>query len=420
MYAEIITIGEEILIGQVIDSNSAWIGRQLNLLGLAVKKIISVSDNGTDILTALENSVKSADIIILTGGLGPTKDDITKKTLCDFFNASLVFNELIYKDLEEFFRTRGKEVSDTNRTQAEIPANCIPLRNSEGTAPGMWFEKNNKVIVSLPGVPYEMETLMNKYVIPKLREKFLLPAIIHKTIHTIGIAEADLSDLLEEFEKQLPGNIFLAYLPSPGFVRLRLTGKNDKNGDQFNELFNSQYNMLNNIILPYVFSYNDEKIQEVVGKLLKEKGETVATAESCTGGNIAHLLTLVPGSSDYFAGSVIAYSNQVKINLLKVKENDLNKYGAVSQQVVAQMAREAKNIFNTAYSIAVSGIAGPAGGTPDKPVGTTWIAVATGDEIISKKFNLGENRERNIEKASLYALNMLRLELIDWEMEINP
>ncbi len=411
IFAEIITIGEEILIGQVVDTNSAWIGQQLNDNGIHVFQITSISDKKEQIISALKTAEKRTDVIIMTGGLGPTNDDITKNTLAEYFNTSLEFNEIIFNDLKEFFSTRGRGITETNRSQAFIPKDCIPLRNFHGTAPGMWFEKNGKVIVSLPGVPYEMKAMIEKDVITMLHKKYSLPFIIHITILTIGIAEAALSDLLKNFEAKLPGTISLAYLPSPGFVRLRLSGS-DKNSKNLNEKITTYLNELKEIVKPYIFGYDSEQLQEIVGKLLREKNKTLATGESCTGGRIAHLIISVPGSSDYFIGSVIAYSNDIKENILKVKKEDLISKGAVSQTVVEQMAHNVRELYQTDYAIATSGIAGPTGGSSEKPIGTTWIAVASKKRIISNKFHFGENRERNIEKASLYALNMLRQELM--------
>lgn len=409
MNVEIITIGEEILIGQIVDTNSSWIGQKLTSYGLAIKKITSVADSKSDIIHALNNAKEIADIIIITGGLGPTNDDITKKTLAAYFNSELIFNEQVFKDLEIFISYRGKGISETNRTQAEIPDNCTPIRNIHGTAPGMWFEEYGKIFISLPGVPYEMKAMIDNFVIPKLQNKFNLDKAVIQTLSVIGIAEADLADMLKDFENKLPGAISLAYLPSIGFVRLRLTLK-VRNGKNF-ELFDNSISFLKKLLKQYIFTTEGKTLSEIIGEMLKKINKTVSTAESCTGGNIAHHITSIPGSSEYFTGSVIAYSNEIKEKILKVNKQSIEKYGAVSQQVVEQMAKGVKELYKTDYSIATSGIAGPSGGTGEKPVGTTWIAVATDNGVFSQKYHLGENRERNIEKATLYGLNMLRLEL---------
>ncbi len=410
MLAEIITIGDEILIGQVVDTNSAWMAQHLNDIGIDIKQITSVSDNEQHIINALNEAKQRADIILITGGLGPTKDDITKNTLCKYFNTKLVFNEKAYAAVEHQFKIRGKEVTPTNRKQAELPENCSGIYNKNGTASGMWFEEDGKVFVSMPGVPFEMKAMMENDVIPLLKQKFKTPFIYHRTILTQGAGESFLADRIENWEENLPSHIRLAYLPSPGAVRLRLTAKgaSEKIKDETEE----QVKKLIPIIEKYIYGYDDETLEEIIGKLLKEKKQTISTAESCTGGYVAHLITSVAGSSDYFIGSIVSYANRVKENLLNVEADLLEQHGAVSEQVVLVMAKNAKEKFHTDYSIAVSGIAGPGGGTPQKPVGTVWIAIATPQKVFAENFRFGNHRLRNILVSSQTALNMLRKELV--------
>ncbi len=414
--AEIITIGDEILIGQVIDTNSAYIATLLNLNGISVKQISSVSDNREHIIKSLDEAQQRADIILMTGGLGPTKDDITKKTLCEYFNTSMRFDEQAYKDIEAIFAAYGKEVTPINRLQAEVPEICITIRNHNGTAPGMWFEYQGKIIVSMPGVPYEMKAMMKNQILPKLKEQYKLPSIVHKTILTQGIGESYLADLIAEWENDLTtDNIKLAYLPSPGMVRLRLSAKGN-NAEKLNLLVDQKIEDLKKIISEFIYGYEtfgepSETLEQIIGRLLKEKKQTLSTAESCTGGYIAHLITKVPGASEYYVGSVISYSYGIKETELDVPKEIIETKGAVSQPVVEQMAKAIRGKYKTDYSIAASGIAGPGGSTPDKPVGTVWIAIATSETIISEKFLFGTNRERNIQKTANAALNMLRKEL---------
>jgi nicotinamide-nucleotide amidase len=411
MIAEIITIGDELLIGQVIDTNSAWIGENMNLIGIKVHQITSISDDREHILKTLEEAETRADIILITGGLGPTKDDITKTTLCEYFDTNLVFNQDAYKNIEAIFLQRGYTVTELNRRQAEVPANCTPIMNLNGTAPGMWFERNNKIFVSMPGVPFEMKTMMSEQILPKFTAKLNLGFIIHKTILTQGVGESFLAKTIEDWEDSLPKSIKLAYLPQPGMVRLRLTAIGNDKAEILN-LIEEQDQKLRQLIPDYIFGYDNETMESVVGNLLKKHKMTVSTAESCTGGRIAHLITSVPGSSEYFIGSVVAYSNRIKEAELGVKAESLEKYGAVSEAVVREMAEGIRRKFGTDFSISTSGIAGPDGGSDEKPVGTTWITVATPEKTITQKFLFGEHRGRNIHKAALAALNMLRMELL--------
>ncbi len=412
MIAEIISIGDELLIGQVVNTNASWIAEQLNLAGIEVQQITTISDKKDHILKILDRAFLRSDIILITGGLGPTKDDITKQTLCEFFNTSLVFNNEAYQQIHELFKARGFKVTELNRQQAELPANCIPLKNKNGTAPGMWFNKDGKIFVSMPGVPFEMKPMITGQVIPRLKKFYKTGFIIHKTILTQGIGESFLTEIIADWEKNLPENFNLAYLPQPGIVRLRITAKGN-NKEKLIQEINSFSGKLQEIIPDLIFGYEEDTLEEIIGRLLKEKNQTLSTAESCTGGYISHLITSVPGSSNYYIGSIIAYSNLIKESLLGVKNKTLIDNGAVSKQVVTEMALGVQQKFKTDYAIATSGIAGPDGGTEKKPVGTTWIAIATPDKkVITKKYLFGEHRGRNIRKAALTALNMLRKELI--------
>lgn len=411
MLAEIITIGDELLIGQVIDTNSAWMAEQLNMVGIRVHQITSISDNEVHILKTLREAAERVQLILITGGLGPTKDDITKLTLCKYFDTSMVFSEDAYKNIEKLFYHRGVAVSELNRLQAMVPSNCKVIPNPNGTAPCMWFEKDQVIYVSMPGVPFEMKAIMEEKIIPKLLKK-LDQVIIHRTILTEGIGESALASLIESWEDSLPSYLKLAYLPQPGMVRLRLTAY----GNDRVELQNA-INQAEKDFYPfagkYVFGFDNDTMESVIGKLLLSKGLTISTAESCTGGNIAQLITSIAGSSDYFKGAIVAYSNEIKEKFLGVPHQVLAEFGAVSEQTVIAMAEGIRQRFSTHCSIAVSGIAGPGGGTPEKPVGTVWIAVTTPSGTIARKFMLGDHRGRNIRKASVAALNMLRTKLME-------
>ncbi len=409
MTAEIITIGDELLIGQVIDTNSAWIAERLNSIGIKVHQITSISDNREHILKTLHEASSRARLILITGGLGPTKDDITKQTLCEFFSSHLVLNPVALKNVESLFRKRGMKVTELNRQQAMVPECCNVIPNENGTAPGMRFEKDGCIYISMPGVPFEMKAIIENYVIPELfktSETFIL----HRTILTQGIGESHLSAKIENWETSLPSQIKLAYLPQPGIVRLRLSASGN-NEEQLKTLLKKAEQELLLLIPEYVFGFDTDTLEEVAGKILDNRGLTLATAESCTGGTIASLITSIAGSSGYFKGSIVAYSNQIKEKILSVPAPMLEQYGAVSMQVVETMAQNARILFQCDYSIAVSGIAGPSGGSVEKPLGTTWIAIATPDKIISQKFMFGDHRGRNIRKASLAALHMLVKEL---------
>ena len=409
--AQIITIGDEILIGQITDTNSAFISQKLNEAGIPVTKKISVADDAEAITSAIDEAVMQSNIVIITGGLGPTKDDITKITLSKYFNSPLRFDKASYENIEFLFKSRGKEVTELNRKQAEVPESCTVIPNKRGTAPGMWFEKNECVLISLPGVPQEMKAMLEENVIPVLKEKFKTPFIYHKNILTQGIGESALAELIEGWENNLPPDIRLAYLPSTGMVRLRLSVSGNEK-DILQKRVDEEVERVKKIAGEFIYGYDDDTLEKIIGNLLRDKKEILCTAESCTGGYIAHRITTVPGSSDYFTGSVVAYANEVKENFLNVPDELIEKYGAVSEEVVRLMAENAKAIFGTDYSIACSGIAGPDGGTEEKPVGTVWIAVAAPREIKTKLLHLGNGRMKVIEETCLNVLNMLRKELM--------
>ena len=408
MKAEIITIGDEILIGQVVNSNSAWIGDALTGLGIQVTRCISIADDFDEIVQILMETEDRADLVFLTGGLGPTSDDITKQTLAEYFNCQLSENQEALDRIRAFLSRRKVEMNKLNREQALLPDNCIIIPNRYGTASGMWFSRNDTQYLSMPGVPYEMESMMSGYILPRLKKQYKLPSIIHKTVLVQGIAESHLANMLQEFESTLPQEVKLAYLPSPGRVRLRLTSGGEET-DKVKAVVQEQVDRLITYIPDgYFFGFEDEQLERIVGTMLRRNKKTLATAESCTGGKIAQMITSVPGSSKYFLGSVVAYSDYVKKSVLGVRETSLKNHGAVSRQVVEQMARGIIKRYGADYAIATSGIAGPDGGTPGKPVGTTWIAVASDEKTESALFNLGDHRGRNIQKASMTGLNMLR------------
>ncbi len=413
MTAEIITIGDEILIGQVVDTNSAFIGVQLNLNGISVKQITSISDSKEHILSALKEAKSRADIIIITGGLGPTKDDMTKRTLCEYFNTTLVINEDVLKHVESFFIKRNKPFTEMNKMQAEVPMNCKVLHNQSGTAPGMWFEEDGKIYVSMPGVPYEMKSILVEHVLPNLKAKYKLPAVFHKTVLTQGLGESFLAQMIEEWEDSLAKDeIKLAYLPSPGMVRLRLSIYG-KNSETIQPKVEEAIVKLQAIIPDFIYGYEEfgkeaPGIENIIGELLLKDKKTISLAESCTGGYISHLITSVAGSSAYFNGTVVPYHNEFKHQLLEVDSNIFTTAGAVSEVCVLAMVKGAKKKFKSDYAIATSGIAGPAGGTPEKPVGTVWIAVSGPNETVAEKFVFGDDRRRNIHVTALTALGMLR------------
>jgi len=408
MNVEIISIGDELLIGQTINTNSSWMGEQLSLIGASVYQITAITDNESHILETLERASEKVNVVLITGGLGPTKDDITKHTLCKFFGTELIFNKEVFSKLETFFSSRGLEMLDVNKDQAMLPTDALVLENTRGTASGMWFEKDDVIYVSMPGVPYEMKGIMRDHVLPRLRKDFIKNTVVHRTVKTIGIGESFLADKIELWENSLNKvNIKLAYLPSPGVVKLRLSGYGEDERKILTCISN-KISELTTIVGDYIYGYEKEELNQLVGDLLLESAKTLSTAESCTGGYIAHLITSVPGSSAYFKGSVIAYNNEVKIDQLRVKQTDINRNGAVSKEVVEQMAIGAIEELETDYSIATSGILGPDGGSAEKPVGTIWIAVASSSGVISEKIRLGKSRHRNAKITALTSLNMLR------------
>lgn len=406
MNLEIITIGDELLIGQVVDTNSAWMGKELSKEGFDVVRITSIQDVEMSIRTALDEALSRVDIVLMTGGLGPTKDDITKQTLAEYFNSELVFKQEIYDNVCALLKGRVKSINDLNKGQAYVPDKCVPITNPVGTAPIMWFDKGDKVVVSMPGVPGEMKEAMSQQIIPRLKKRFVTNHIIHKTILVFNIPEAVLAERLEKWENDIPNYIKLAYLPSPGQIRLRLTAKTDDENRALKDIDHLLV-QLRDIIGENIFSESDCPVHELLGETLKKKGKSVAVAESCTGGYIGHLITSISGSSDYFKGGIIAYENAVKEKLLGVRRDDLITYGAVSQQVVEQMALGAKESLKADYAIATSGIAGPGGGSDEKPVGTVWIAVAGDFGVVSNMYHFGNVRERNIQRAADTGLILL-------------
>lgn len=407
MKAELITIGDEILIGQIIDTNSAWMGQQLNLHGIEVYQVTSVHDNHDHILKALSDAEKNADLVLITGGLGPTKDDITKECLCEYFGTKLAYYPEVFEHVKSLLSARNVTINQLNRDQAMLPASCTVLHNSVGTASGMWFERNGTIFVSMPGVPFEMEAIMTEEVFPRLIKLGILETIVHKTILTLGLPESMLAEKIEHWENALPNFIKLAYLPSALAVRLRLSAYGTDRAMLETEI-DKQVKELLTIIPENIFGFDDENMALVIGRILVATSKTLSVAESCTGGNIAHMITSNPGSSAYFKGGVIAYSNEIKIKLLDVPSEMIEKHGAVSQQVSEGMAIGAQKALNADYSISTTGIAGPDGGTAEKPVGTVWIAVAGPSGVKSEKFIFRHNRERNIIRSTQTALNLLR------------
>jgi nicotinamide-nucleotide amidase len=405
--ASIITIGDELLIGQVVDTNSAWMGQELNKNGIWVAHRIAVGDVREDIWQALDEEFRRSQIILITGGLGPTADDITKPLLCEYFGGRLVVDPGALDNVKKIFARLQRPMTDRNLQQAEVPDTCTVIPNRRGTAPGMWFEKEGRIFVSMPGVPHEMKGMMTDSVIPNLSRRFRLPFIAHRTLLTAGIGESFLADHLAAFETALPASIKLAYLPNYGMVRLRLTIRGEDPA-ALNALLQENFHTLKGLAAEWMVADEDISVEEAIGRMLKSRGRTLGTAESCTGGYIAHLITSIPGSSHYFKGSIVSYANEIKTNLLHVAPDILASYGAVSQATVEAMVRGALIQLDTDYVIATSGIMGPDGGTPEKPVGTVWIAVGNHQNILAQKFSFRFDRERNIELTATNALNQLR------------
>jgi len=406
--AEIITIGDELLYGQIVDTNSHWISQELDLKGVKVVRKTTVGDDRKDVLAAFESAEKRADIILITGGLGPTKDDLTKPLLAEFFGCEIVEFPEAVKAVSDYFLRRGREMTPLNILQGHLPTCCTYVPNEVGTAPGMWFEQNDRYWMSMPGVPYEMRKLMKDFVLPKLPEIFALPVIHHKVIKTVGIGESWLADLISDWETSLPHSIRLAYLPSLGHVKLRLTGfENSK--EELVKAIDEQIDAVMPLIEKYVYGFNTETLETAIAKLLKAEKKTIALAESCSGGYVSHLITSVPGSSAYYQGGVIPYHNQFKNEILGVNKDTLSGFGAVSEETVREMAIGIRTLFNADFGLASSGVAGPDGGTKEKPVGTVWVACAMNGRVETKKVQLTQDRMLNIQLTGITVLNMLRI-----------
>ncbi|MFM8588170.1 MAG: CinA family nicotinamide mononucleotide deamidase-related protein [Bacteroidota bacterium] len=404
--ATIITIGDELLIGQTIDTNSAWIASSLNKIGITIKRRVAVGDEWDAIWQSLEDAGKLAKIILITGGLGPTSDDITKPLLCKFFGGKLVTNQGALDNVVDIFTKKlNRPLLERNVKQAEVPDNCIVIQNKRGTAPGMWFEKNNVIYVSMPGVPHEMKGMMDDYVIPELIKKFNVHPVQHRTLLTAGIGESFLAEKLTDFEANLPANIKLAYLPNYGMVRLRLT---DLQSASDLSRIDEYFQLLKLKVQDFMVIDDDVSMQEVIARKLLETGRSIAVAESCTGGHISQLFTQMAGSSQYFLGSVVSYSNEMKQDALKVPEQIIQEYGAVSSQTVEAMAEGVRKLSNADLGLATSGIMGPAGGTDAKPVGFVWVGFSSKEKTASTSFQFRFDRKRNIELTAISALDFLR------------
>ena len=420
--AEIISIGDELLIGQTINTNAGWMGDQLGLIGIRPKRVLTIGDDRQEILDAL--SAAQCDVVLITGGLGPTKDDITKHTLCEYFDTHLVRHVDIEERIVSFFQGLGRDPLDVNRAQADLPANCVVIPNERGTASGMWFERDrstgpsergpsDQVFISMPGVPFEMQAMMLAHVLPRLREHFLPPTIVHRTVLTTGLGESHLAQRIEGWEDSLGvERIKLAYLPSPGTVKLRLSTYADANATAAHERVDRKVRELQLLIPELIFGEGEDRLPQVLGRLLKERGQTLSLAESCTGGYVSHLITSIPGSSAYFTGGVISYANAVKMEELGIPSDMLELNGAVSRPVVEKMATGVREALRTDWSVALTGIAGPDGGTPDKPVGTVWMAVAGPEGVQSVLGKFPGRRATIIEGSALAALNLLRKRLL--------
>jgi len=410
MRATIITIGDEILIGQILDTNSRYISRALNSHGIVVGERTSIGDNRSQIVDTLDRALAESDVVIITGGLGPTKDDITKHTLCEYFGSTLRFDEREAEHIRSLLAVRNIAFNDLNRGQAMVPECCTVLHNAHGTAPGMWFEREGRVVVSLPGVPFEMQHLIDEEVIPRLKKRFDLREIVHRTMITFGIAESILAERIAAWEDALPDYIHLAYLPAPNVVRLRLSAY-EVEGKEVRREIDEKFEQLRSIIPDNIAGFEGASVEELVHNLLIERGETLAVAESCTGGAIASKFTAQAGASTYFLCGVVSYSNESKSNVLGVKMSDITQFGAVSEQVAKAMAQGAKVISGANFAISTTGIAGPTGGSAEKPVGTVWIGVATPDKCYAVLKNCGTDRSQIISRATAYAIALLYDEL---------
>ena len=410
MKSTIITIGDEILIGQILDTNSRYISQALNRIGVVVAERTSIGDNAAQIIETLDRALAATDIVIITGGLGPTKDDITKHTLAKYFDSELVYNECVGEAVEKLLAARGIAFTELNRGQAMVPRCCTVLHNYHGTAPGMWFERDGKVVISLPGVPFEMVHLIDDSVIPMLRSRFDLKAIVHKTMITSGIAESILAERIAEWEESLPQVLHLAYLPAPNIVRLRLSAY-EVDGESVERLIDEKFEQLRQIIPEAVVGFEDATVEQLVHNILIERGKTLAVAESCTGGALASKFTAMAGASAYFMAGVVSYSNESKRDILGVNMDDIIRYGAVSEQVAVQMAESVRKVTQSHYAISTTGIAGPTGGSAEKPVGTVWIGIATPTRSFAVLKNCGTDRSQIIQRATAYAIRLLLDEL---------
>ena len=416
MKAEIISIGDELLIGQTVNTNASWIGKELSILGIPVKRCITISDDENEILIAIDNALKSSDLVIVTGGLGPTKDDITKHTLCKYFGTHLEINQSVLDRVTKYFTDRGREMLDVNIQQAALPFGCKVLDNFQGTASGMWFEKDGSILISLPGVPFEMKSIMETIVFPKLKDLFNVSAIFHRTILLQGIGESYLAEKMKDWEDRIHNDGFgLAYLPSVGSVKLRITSPN---GEDDLIKIEKYFDELTTELPINVYGRGEESLNEVVGKLLIEKKLTLGTVESCTGGALAASIVSISGSSNYFQGSFLTYSNELKNKIVGVNKSDLLNFGAVSEAVVLQMAENGRQKLGVDFCISTSGIAGPDGGTEAIPVGTIWIGIASKEGSFAMKYNFGNSRERNVQMTVLSALNLLRCTILGIKFKI--
>lgn len=404
--AKLISIGDELLIGQVVNTNAAWLGNILTINGMEVISTLTIGDGEQDIWEALD-ACSDVDIIVMTGGLGPTADDITKPTLCKYFNTELEFCQDAYDNVMSIFTKRGYQMTERNRGQAYIPKSCTYIPNRYGTAPCMWFEKGKSVYISMPGVPFEMKNVFEQEILPMLLSHFKITPYINKVVMTTGVGESFLADKIKDWEDALPDFLSLAYLPQYGMVRLRLEGRHPDR-DFLQQTIDERIEQLKDLIGEYIFGYDEKPLAEVVFEKLKAARATMASAESCTGGSIAKMITAIPGSSEVFKGTVVSYATEVKENVLGVSHDDVVKYTVVSQQVAEQMAMGVKALLKTDYAVATTGVAGPGGGTEENPVGTVWIAVAGPAGVVSKRYNFGNSRENNIERAAITAFEMLR------------
>ncbi len=409
--AEIITIGDEILYGQTLDTNSHWISGELDQLGIRVIRKTTSPDKEDEILIAFEEAEKRAEVILITGGLGPTNDDLTKPTLAKYFQVELEMNEAALEEISERYERAGWELNELNRGQAIQPMGSTKITNELGTAPGIWLERNETIFISMPGVPFEMKAMMEKEILPKLKRRFVKGKIHHKIIRTGGIPESRLAEKLQDWEKNLPSHIKLAYLPTLAQVKLRLTATGSDQ-EQLEKDVDEQIELCMPLIEKYVYAIGNIELEERVGQLLRENNKTIACAESCTGGYLSHLITSVPGSSDYFQGSYVAYSYDIKEKALQVDPEVLKTQGAVSEEVVIQMAKNIREVFGTSIGVSLSGIAGPGGATKDKPVGTVWIAYSDGEKTEARKFVFAKDRKLNIQLSAMVALNIIRSNLV--------